>query len=152
MPCTGSRKINGLLQRFAAPKSSGCCRHLQRETNFTLVQRLGVLKPHGISRNDEICPERRSYYPRHFKEQLEMRAVVRSAWSRCVCNLHLLMQAAAIQGAMLQRLTAIPLRVSHDLTLERKGLLVFLWYRHPKSCRERGGLAPNRWVFGTALY
>ena len=55
-----------------------------------------------------------------------MRGVVRSAWSRCVCNLHLLMQAAAIQGAMLQRLTVVPLRLNHDLTLERKDLLGFL--------------------------
>ena len=42
--------------------------------------------------------------------------------SRCVCNLHLLMQAAAIQGAVLQRLTVAPWRVNRYLTLERKGL------------------------------
>ena len=65
-----------------------------------------------------------------------MRAVVRSAWSRCVCNLHWLMQAAAIQGAVLQRLTVVTLRVSHCLTLERKGLLGFIRVRHPKVCRE----------------
>ena len=51
-----------------------------------------------------------------------------------VCNLHLLMQAAAIQGEMLQRLTVVPLRLYHDLTLERKDLLGFLGYRHPKNC------------------
>ena len=62
-----------------------------------------------------------------------MRAVVRSAWSRCVCNLHLLMQAAAIQGAMLQRLTVVPLRLNHDLTLEREDLLGFLGYTQKKS-------------------
>ena len=55
--------------------------------------------------------------------------------SRCVCNLHLLMQAAAIQGAMLQRLTVVPLRLNHDLTLERKDLLGFLGYRHPKNSK-----------------
>ena len=70
-------------------------------------------------------PERRSNSLRHFKEKLEMRAVVRSAWSRCVCNLHLLMQAAATQGAMLQRLAVFPLRLNHDLNLERKDLLGF---------------------------
>ena len=58
-----------------------------------------------------------------------MRAVVRSAWSRCVCNLHLLMQAAAIQGAMLQRLTVVPLRLNHDLALEIKDLLGILGYQ-----------------------
>jgi hypothetical protein len=43
------------------------------------------------------------------------------------------MQAAAIQGAMLQRLTVVPLCLNHDLTLERKDLLGFLGYRHPKN-------------------
>jgi hypothetical protein len=42
-----------------------------------------------------------------------MRAVFRSAWSKCACNLHWLMQAAAIQGA-------VSLRVNQYLTLERK--------------------------------
>ena len=46
-----------------------------------------------------------------------MRAVVRSAWSRFVCNLNWPMQAAAIQGAMLQRLAVVPLHVNLYLTL-----------------------------------
>ena len=70
-----------------------------------------------------------------------MRAVVRSAWSRCVCNLHWLMQAAAIQGAVLQRLTVVSLRANRYLTLERKDLLGFLGYRHPKTFT-----APEIWA------
>ena len=42
-----------------------------------------------------------------------MRAVVKSAWSRCVCNLYWVMQASAIQGAMLQRWTVVSLRINH---------------------------------------
>ena len=53
--------------------------------------------------------------------------------SRCVCNLHLLMQAAVIQGAMLQRLTVVPLRYNHDLTLERRGPFGIFRVRHPKD-------------------
>ena len=98
-------------------------------------------KPHGISRNYEIypihLPERRSHSLGHFREQLEMRAFVRSAWSRCVCNLHLSMQAAAIQGAMLQRLTVVPLRLYHDLTLERRLIGIFRLSTHPKDWHGR---------------
>ena len=52
-----------------------------------------------------------------------------------VHNLHLLMQAVAIQGEMLQRWTVAPWRVDYYLALERKGLLGFFRLRLPKECQ-----------------
>ena len=54
-----------------------------------------------------------------------MRAVVRRAWLGCICNLYWSIQAPVIQGAMLQRWTAVLWRVGHYLTSGRKELLGF---------------------------
>ena len=97
---------------------------------------MNVREPHGISRNYETypihLPERRGNSLRHFKEKLEMRAVARSAWPGCVCNLHWLVLAVAIQGAVLRRLAVVPLRVNHYLTLGRKDLWGFLGFAPQK--------------------